>query len=155
MLPQVVPIPLLPGIGFPRQGSVASASFQSLDPEPVQEVIDTRLRDEHGHYREVIAKVTAYCPCNVCCSSYADGRTSIGKSAWKPGIAAAPAALPYGTQIAVPQYGTFAVDDTGSAMRRAWNRGGTIHIDVRMTYHYEARNWGTQYLTIRIYEDDQ
>ncbi|GHV23862.1 hypothetical protein AGMMS49959_18430 [Planctomycetales bacterium] len=104
-------------------------------------------------YHEVWAMVTAYCPCARCCGSRAHGRTSLGKTAWVPGIAADPRALPYGTRLAVPGYGVSVVDDTGGAMRRHWDRRGEIHVDVRMKWHHEARDWGRKWMKIRIYDE--
>lgn len=114
-----------------------------------------RLRlDENGWYREEVAMVTAYCPCVKCCGSSAIGITSIGKNAWTPGLAADPEYLGYGTTVFVPGYGLSNIDDTGGAMRRHWRRNGVLHIDVRMTYHYEARQWGKQYLRVKIYDHE-
>lgn len=110
--------------------------------------------DENGWYREEIALTTAYCPCPKCCGLHSPGITSTGKNAWTPGLAADPLYLDYGTRVFVPGYGLSVVDDTGGAMRRHWRRNGLLHIDVRMTYHYEARQWGNQYLRVRIYEPD-
>lgn len=104
-------------------------------------------------YREVMAIVTAYCPCERCCGRSSPGKTSRGKSAWTPGLAADPNAIPYGTRVFIPNYGLYAVDDTGGAMRRSWRRGGKIHIDIRMTYHWEAKKWGRRLLKVRIYEN--
>ena len=108
--------------------------------------------DERGWYREEVALVTAYCPCTRCCGSQAKGITSIGKNAWSTGVAAEPAYIPYGTKVLVPGYGFSEIDDTGGAMRRHWRQNGLLHLDVRMTYHREARNWGKQYLRVKIYE---
>lgn len=108
--------------------------------------------DEDGWYREEVAMVTAYCPCSRCCGRFANGVTSIGGNAWEPGLAAEPEYLVYGTRVFVPGYGLSTVDDTGGAMRRHWKRNGVLHIDVRMTYHQEARLWGKQYLRVKIYE---
>ncbi|MCD8351980.1 MAG: 3D domain-containing protein [Planctomycetaceae bacterium] len=110
--------------------------------------------DEHGWYREEMALVTAYCPCAKCCGTQSPGITSIGKSAWVPGLAADPIYLDYGTRVFVPGYGQSVIDDTGGAMRRHWRRDGIVHIDVRMTYHYEARQWGKKYMNIKIYDED-
>ncbi len=110
--------------------------------------------DESGWYREEVAMVTAYCPCSKCCGSLSSGITSIGKNAWSPGLAADPVYLDYGTRVLVPGYGLSIVDDTGGAMRRHWRRDGVLHIDVRMTYHYEARQWGKQYLRVKIYDGE-
>jgi 3D (Asp-Asp-Asp) domain-containing protein len=110
--------------------------------------------DEHGWFREETALVTAYCPCARCCGTQSPGITSIGKSAWGPGLAADPIYLEYGTRVFVPEYGQSVVDDTGGAMRRHWRRDGILHIDVRMTYHYEARQWGKKYIKVKIYDND-
>lgn len=109
--------------------------------------------DEHGWYREEVALVTAYCPCSKCCGTHSPGITSIGKNAWTSGLAADPLYLDYGTRVFVPGYGHSAVDDTGGAMRRHWRQNGILHIDVRMSYHYEARQWGKQYQRVRIYDE--
>ena len=110
--------------------------------------------DEHGWHREENALVTAYCPCAKCCGTHSPGITSIGKNAWTPGLAADPLKLDYGTEVFVDGYGMSVVDDTGGAMRRHWRRDGILHIDVRMTYHYEAREWGKRYMRVKIYEND-
>lgn len=110
--------------------------------------------DEDGWYREEVALITAYCPCPKCCGTQSPGITSIGKDAWTPGLAADPIYLPYGTKVFVPGYGLSVIDDTGGAMRRHWRRNGLLHIDVRMTYHYEARQWGKQYLRVKIYDEE-
>ena len=103
-------------------------------------------------YVERWAVVTAYCPCSKCCGYATPGRTSTGRSAWKPGIAADPRALPYGTEIYVKGYGRRRVDDTGGAMRRSWRRKGVLHLDIRMTYHYQAVRWGRKMMKVRIYK---
>ncbi len=105
-----------------------------------------------GEYREVWAIVTAYCPCRICCGRSANGRTSTGTTAWRPGAAADPRALPYGTRIHVEGYGYTEIDDTGGAMRRNWRRNGMLHVDIRMTYHYQARRWGRRVMKIRVYD---
>ena len=110
--------------------------------------------DEHGWFREETALVTAYCPCARCCGTQSPGITSIGKNAWSTGLAADPIYLDYGTRVFVPEYGHSVVDDTGGAMRRHWRRDGILHIDVRMTYHYEARQWGKKYIKVKIYDND-
>ena len=105
-----------------------------------------------GRYSEVWATVTAYCPCARCCGRGSPGITSTGRSAWRPGIAADPQAISYGTRIDVPGYGLHVVDDTGGAMRRSWRVGGRLHLDIRMNYHWQARNWGKRLLKVRVYE---
>lgn len=117
--------------------------------------LQKRLRhDENGWHRVETALVTAYCPCSKCCGTLSPGITSTGKTAWKRGLAADPTYLHYGTPVFIPGYGLSVIDDTGGAMRRHWRRDGMLHIDVRMTYHYEARKWGKRYLPVKIYESE-
>lgn len=94
-------------------------------------------------------KVTAYCPCNKCCGQYADGKTSTGKDAWKPGVAADPKLLPYGTKLNIPGVGILPVDDTGGAMRQSAKKG-ICHIDVRFPDHREALNFGVKWLDVEV-----
>lgn len=108
-----------------------------------------------GSFRTVWAVVTAYCPCRRCCGRHANGRTSTGTNAWKRGAATDPGAIPYGARLFVPGYGYTVVDDTGGAMRRVWRSKGMIQIDIRMTYHWQARQWGRKVLKVRVYETNQ
>jgi 3D (Asp-Asp-Asp) domain-containing protein len=135
----------------------SSAPAQATTEEPEPEAAPARAPavEERPQYKEVWAVVTAYCPCRRCCGRFANGKTSTGTSAWVRGIAADPTVLPYGTRVEVEGYGTSKIDDTGLAMRRTWRRSGMIHLDVRMTYHYEARNWGRKIMKIRIYEPEK
>ena len=103
------------------------------------------------YYYEVDALVTAYCPCRRCCGKYADGVTATNTSAWGKGVAAAPRKFSYGTRVYIEGYGSSIIDDTGIAMRRSLKRG-IIHFDVRMTYHWEARQWGSRQMKVRIYK---
>ncbi len=99
----------------------------------------------------VRSKVTAYCPCRVCCGVHANGRTAIGRDAGGRGAAVDPQAVPYGSILRVPQAGYVETDDTGGAMRRSWRREGILHIDLRMRTHAEARRWGVRWLEVAIY----
>ncbi len=117
----------------------------------VKKAADPVTKVKKKDYVERWAVVTAYCPCSKCCGYATPGRTSIGKSAWKPGIAADPRAIPYGTEIYVKGYGRQIVDDTGGAMRHSWRRKGVLHLDIRMTYHYQAVKWGRKMMKVRIY----
>ncbi len=95
-------------------------------------------------------KVTAYCPCKKCCGKYADGKTSIGKDAWKTlGVAADPILLPYGTRLNIPGVGIRIVDDTGGAMRQDAKKG-ICHIDVRFHNHETAEIFGVQWSNVEI-----
>jgi 3D (Asp-Asp-Asp) domain-containing protein len=103
-------------------------------------------------WKSVQAKVTAYEPTEVSCGNSADGRTSIGRNAWRTdGVAADPRAIPYGAIVWIPEIGFRKVDDTGGAMRQSWERRRVYHLDVRMTYVHQARKWGVRHLPVCIY----
>lgn len=100
--------------------------------------------------RIVEMKVTAYCPCEICCGEYADGMTSTGRNAWTTlGVAADSKLLKYGTKLFIPGVGERIVDDTGGAMRQS-ARQKKYHIDLRCSTHAEAKKFGVQYLKVEI-----
>lgn len=106
----------------------------------------------YRYWKTVMARVTAYDPSERCCAPFADGRTSIGDNAWRmDGVAAAPEVIPYRSLVWVPGVGWREVDDTGSAMRRSWRQEQVVHLDVRMPYTYQARQWGVRWLPVRLY----
>lgn len=103
--------------------------------------------------RAIKMKVTAYCPCSVCCGSWsAYRRTSIGDDAAVcDGVAADPKLIPYRTKLWIPGVGEREVDDTGGAMRQS-ARKGVHHIDVRFKTHDEARRFGVEWLEVKLLE---
>ncbi len=106
-----------------------------------------------GYYvktRPILMKLTAYCPCEKCCGDDANGKTSIGRDAWKTyGVAADPKLLPYGTRLDIPGIGIRIVDDTGGAMRQSAKKG-IWHIDIRFHTHKEADEFGVKEELVRI-----
>lgn len=117
--------------------------------EPIKE---KTAGPRYVYWKTVKAKVTAYSPDALSCGIYANGKTSIGKNAWKrTGVAADPTLVPYGTMINIPGVGLRTVDDTGSGMRNSWRKQGVHHFDLRMTYPYECRKWGVQWLDVDLY----
>ena len=125
--------------------------------------------------RWVMAKVTAYCPCAICCGKSKShslyGITSIGVNVLSNnpndayGIAADPRVLPYNTKIYVPGYWEslqnnksfvpnemIRVDDTGGAMRQSWKNERVIHLDVRYRTHKAAKSWGVKYMKVFVYQ---
>ncbi len=104
------------------------------------------------YWKTVTARVTAYDPSYRCCGDSADGKTSTMTNAWKlNGIAVDPDAIPYGTLANIQGIGLRVADDTGAAMRRSWQREGVFHIDVRLKYFYQARNWGVKVLQVPLF----
>ncbi len=89
-----------------------------------------------------IMRVSAYCPCKICCGRWADGYTASGKPAVGL-IVAAPPNIPFGTVLSIPGYSLRAV---------VQDRGGAItgnRLDVLFATHEAAKQWGVQYLMVK------
>ncbi len=88
-----------------------------------------------------IMRISAYCPCEICCGKWADGYTASGRPA-KGKIVAAPPEIPFGTVLVIPGYDEATV----------WDRGGAItgnRLDILFATHEEAKQWGVQYLMVK------
>jgi 3D (Asp-Asp-Asp) domain-containing protein len=103
------------------------------------------------------ATVTAYCPCEICCTR-CTRRTANGRSTdlYPYGLATDWQQLPAGTHLHIPGYltesavgGTWEVDDTGGALRRSYQHG-IVHIDVRFMQHDWAKRWGTRHMWVYV-----
>ena len=88
-----------------------------------------------------IMRVSAYCPCKICCGKWADGYTASGKPAVGL-IVAAPPNIAFGTVLKIPGYGVAAVQDRGGAIT-----GNSL--DILFATHPEALNWGVQEIVVR------
>ena len=106
-----------------------------------------KAKEKEIHYTEFIA--TAYCACEKCCGKWAlnrpdgivkgaAGRELIGNYS----IAVDPKVIPYGTLVYDENGNEYRADDCGGAVKGN-------HIDIYMSSHEAARNWGKQ--TIKIY----
>lgn len=98
-------------------------------------------------------KLTAYCPCEICCGYWAtirekdeNGNPIVGTASgalaqanWT--IAVDPVILPYGTQVYIAGRGWFEAQDCGGAVNGK-------HIDVYYDDHNEAAAQGVQYKDI-------
>ena len=150
---------------FILEGPVAAVDFDGPIAEPRaaearrpstgsagSREVSTRIPDGYVYWKTIRAKVTAYDPSRLSCGKYADGKTSIGESAWVlDGVAAYPKAIPHGTYVVIPGVGGRVVDDTGSAMRTSWRRYRRFHVDLRVMYPYQARRWGVKYMDVKLY----
>ena len=87
-------------------------------------------------------RLTAYCPCSICCGS----NTGITATGTVPvqgrTIAADPSVLPYGTVVYIEGYGTFTVEDTGAF--------ASSTIDIFFDSHSVASDFGVQYADVYI-----
>ncbi len=88
-----------------------------------------------------IMRISAYCPCEICCGKWADGYTASGKPAVGL-IVAAPPDMPFGTVLEIPGYGRCRVQDRGGAI--TGNR-----LDILFATHQEAKQWGVQELMVK------
>ena len=91
-------------------------------------------------------KVTAYCPCEICCGKWAKyGKTASGRPSQLPGVAVDTAVFPHGTRFDIPGHGSWLLaDDTGSAVTG-------LHLDVRVPTHAEAVKHGVKRLRVRCW----
>ncbi len=108
-------------------------------------------------------EVTAYCPCQKCCSwkrnwlwrpVYASGPQkgkrkfvgicADGTRARRGTIAADKSYYPFGTQMFIPGYGRGVVHDTGGAIV------GPTKIDLFFPRHADAIQWGRQWLEVIV-----
>lgn len=95
----------------------------------------------------MLARITAYCPCESCCGKWADGLTSRGRNAWRTrGVAVDPKVIPYGSTVSIPGYGDFIADDTGGAMRKP----GQVKIDLRFHTHAAALEFGVKTMEVWV-----
>lgn len=116
------------------------------------------IEEESSNSKEVINlgefKITAYCSCEACCNSFAHNRPvdeygneivygSTGERlAEGVSIAVDPSVIPYGTEVIIDEH-TYIAQDTGGAING--NR-----IDVYMSDHQKALDFGVQYLNVYI-----
>ncbi|HUX00070.1 MAG TPA: 3D domain-containing protein [Phycisphaerae bacterium] len=101
-------------------------------------------------------RVTAYCPCRICCGRWADvpmqkrrlagGRRLLPLIRAGRGFVAADPKAPFGTRVIVPGYAA------GAAVP-ILDRGGKIRgrkLDVFFPTHSEARRWGAPHLDVIV-----
>lgn len=96
-------------------------------------------------------KVTAYCPCEICCEQYGKNRpvdengneivyTASGKVAKQGVTVAADSSLPFDTELIVNGQ-TYIVQDRGGAVKENC-------LDIYFESHEEALKWGVQWLDV-------
>ena len=92
-------------------------------------------------------KVTAYCPCEKCCGSYADGITASGhKIQDGDTFVAADSRYKFGTEMFIPEY-------NNSTKVKVLDRRGAIkgnRLDVFFNTHQQALEWGVRYLDVEV-----
>jgi 3D (Asp-Asp-Asp) domain-containing protein len=118
----------------------------AIVPEPAPP-LNTAIEDSLPQWLTVRMRVTAYCPCKVCCGRFAKGQTANGYVIkCRDHFAAAPQKYPFGTEIIVPQYNgdkPIIINDRGGAIKG--NR-----LDVFFQSHARATKWGVKYLDVKV-----
>ena len=91
---------------------------------------------------------TGYCPCEICCSPYADGLTYTGDKAGRGCIAIDPKAriLKMGQKVYVEGYGYGVCNDIGGAIK-GWE------VDLCFDTHEEALEWGRKLVKVYVLEE--
>lgn len=104
--------------------------------------------------QKITYRVTAYCACSKCCGKWANNRPVdsngnpivIGAAGVQliPNISCGNVNLPFGTQVKLDGYGTVTVHDRGAD----WlvDKFGENYIDIYMSDHNKARQFGLKYL---------
>ena len=111
-----------------------------LAEEPVEEVQEESQEEPSvGEYLGTWT-VTAYCPCEECCGSWAYGATASGTmpQAWHT---VAVYDLPFGTEIYIDGLGTFTVEDRG--VTEYW-------VDVFVEDHETALDFGMKSVDVYL-----
>lgn len=129
------------------------SSFSSKPDVPEESSVG--ILSDRPPVHSLLMRVSAYCPCAICCGDYSDGITASGKKAMV-GMIAAPKKYPFGTILNIA--GTeYVVEDRGGAITSdVFIRDGrTVYgrLDVFFPTHQAALNWGVQYLM--VYEVNQ
>ena len=92
-------------------------------------------------------RVSAYCPCSICCGTDSVGITASGHRIREGDrFVAAPPEIPFYTRLIVPGYADglpVEVLDRGSAIQGK-------RLDCYFPTHQEAKNWGIKYLEVRF-----
>ena len=101
-----------------------------------------QIENRKSEIENALWTVTAYCPCKECCGLRACGVTASGTRADHP-LVAGPKEMPFGTVVAVPEYGVVKCEDRGGAIRGR-------RLDVLFPTHAEARAWGVRRLQCRM-----
>ena len=111
--------------------------------------------------RWIVAEVTAYCPCALCCGTE-DKTTANNTSTDRvPYAFAADRSLPFGSRVYVPaglgvldriraDERWFDVDDRGGALDTEARRYGVTRLDLRVREHWWAVRFGRRSLPVFI-----
>jgi len=116
-------------------------------PPPVQITEKPVATDTWGNkpYCEQVMRVTAYCPCEKCCGTHADGVTASGYRI-RAGDKFCASPLPFLSLLEIEGYGTVPVLDRGGAIKERC-------VDVFFSTHQEALEWGVRHINVKVYQN--
>jgi len=127
---------------------LAGSAHLWLGELPVPQPVPATKNITQYKWTTKVFEVTAYCPCEICCSPHADRVTASGMSVDGPvkHWVAAPDKYPFGTVMRIPGYARgrpVCVLDRGGAI--TGNR-----LDVYFSTHEAALKFGRQKLFVEI-----
>lgn len=115
--------------------------------EPTEPIIEEPVAEVLGEYR-----ITAYCPCEICCGDWAKNRSNgivvgaAGKEL-QEGVSVA-ASLPLGTKINIDGIGEYEVQD--KIAKWVLEKYDNKVIDIYFESHEDAQNFGLQHKEVSI-----
>lgn len=138
------------GLGYGKSAGglpLLRATTAEIVDEPTPNESEETKREHSGRWQTMKMRVTAYCPCEICCGEYSDGMTACGHRI-QPGDAfvAADNRYAFGIEVSVPGYNR-------SQPVKVLDRGGAIRgdrLDVFFHTHEEALDWGVQFLSVKV-----
>ncbi|MBI5817446.1 MAG: 3D domain-containing protein [Verrucomicrobia bacterium] len=89
-------------------------------------------------------RVTAYCPCEICCGPHACGLTATGRPAVGRIAAVDPRRIKLGAMVHIPGHGWNVAADTGRLIK------GPSRVDLLLESHEAARRFGVRWLPVTI-----
>lgn len=104
--------------------------------------------ENDGKWKTLRMRVTAYCPCEICCGEWADGVTANGHRIEDGDcFVAADKRFDFGTKMLIEGY-------NGGNEIEVLDRGGAIKgnkLDVFFHTHQAALEWGVRYIDVKIF----
>jgi 3D (Asp-Asp-Asp) domain-containing protein len=119
--------------------------------------------DAHGSEKKwksqyMTVTATAYCLCKKCTGKDPhDGKTATNHNAYNAGIAVDPKVISYGSRIDCAEYirkPTWCEADDCSESKEKGGKISGNHIDLRMTDHQSAINFGKKEVKIRVWTEE-
>ncbi len=123
----------------PAEEPETSDSTPAYEAPAEEPVIAASAPVQQSGSGEAVFKVTAYCPCEICCGSFSNGQSASGAPC-TPGrtVAVDSSIIPLGTTVYINGV-PYVAEDTGVS---------GYSIDIFMSTHVEALNWGIRYCTV-------